>query len=543
MIFQTAAVARDFGTLSREELIGRLVVNADTLQQRELYELVYRRPFSDNDIVVPWVETHADELQPLFLLDLAVRLQKADPAGAYEWWAVARARIEYDVARCLDQTAGYLAGFLIHGGYPDKRDTSAAFERALNKKDLFVDNISPAWICAHGVGLYEPSVTPPFDRDMRVKPAAEWAAIKEKIRLEMVSFTGRRNASGIQRLLPKYDAWTIALSSDGKLLASEGGTSHHVTVWETETGRRRFEMGLGMAGFSSLAFTHDGKYLVTARATADPNDPSTANLWDATTGTLAGRVDGPYPGPSREGPRDNNARLLALSPDGRILAAVTDNHPECLVSLYETDHWTRVRSIRAATLITSLAFSPDGQKLAAGGILYGVWLYDLSTGTELWHALPEVSNVPALAFSPDGRYVAVGDAYEIGGHDESHRAIPILSSVDGAVARILPYHFLSINSLAWTADGRRLLTASQDGGVRSWDAQGNGDPETVLTFGEGPAAGGASAIALSPDGKRLAATGGSYAVILDLAAVARNGDHVRAEGGICRGMSCSAAER
>lgn len=62
-------------------------------------------------------------------------------------------------------------------------------------------------------------------------------------------------------------------------------------------------------------------------------------------------------------------------------------------------------------------------------------------------------------------------------------------------------HEQDVNAVAWSPDGSRLATASDDGTIRIWDAQGAADP-VVLTHVHGDRL---YAVAWSPDGKRLAA--------------------------------------
>lgn len=64
-------------------------------------------------------------------------------------------------------------------------------------------------------------------------------------------------------------------------------------------------------------------------------------------------------------------------------------------------------------------------------------------------------------------------------------------------------HEQDVNAVTWSPDGARLATASDDGTVRIWDADGAADP-VVLTPHHGDKV---YAVAWSPDGKRLA--GGS----------------------------------
>ncbi|MER5951716.1 WD40 repeat domain-containing protein [Streptomyces sp. NPDC001904] len=61
-------------------------------------------------------------------------------------------------------------------------------------------------------------------------------------------------------------------------------------------------------------------------------------------------------------------------------------------------------------------------------------------------------------------------------------------------------HERDVNAVAWSPDGSRLETASDDGTIRIWDAQGAVAP-VVLTHAHGDRV---YAVAWSPDGKRLA---------------------------------------
>jgi WD40 repeat protein len=79
------------------------------------------------------------------------------------------------------------------------------------------------------------------------------------------------------------------------------------------------------------------------------------------------------------------------------------------VKIWDTRTWQEVGSLRdLSSGILSVAFSPDGRRLATGGTDSTVKLWDAATG-ELLHTFHGHNDwVHAVAFSPDGRRLASG---------------------------------------------------------------------------------------------------------------------------------------
>jgi len=189
--------------------------------------------------------------------------------------------------------------------------------------------------------------------------------------------------------------------------------------------------------------------------------------------------------------------------------------------------------------ICSLAWSPEGRRLAASGWGPEVRLWDLETG--IARSLGPDDGAPrfVLGWSPDSRGLAVGDlggrvdTWDVveGPRDDEDPAttmatphdlramasarggasIRLLGPIDGR-SRLLPAARRSANSMAFTPDGRLGASAGLDGVVRVWEV------ESGRICREVPVAGiGINCVTFSADGGKLASGGGGAARVWDVA--------------------------
>jgi WD40 repeat protein len=119
----------------------------------------------------------------------------------------------------------------------------------------------------------------------------------------------------------------------------------------------------------------------------------------------------------------------------------------------------RARALEAP--IVRLAFSPEGDRLAAGGLSVGqddLGLLSLSGGEarRVWTArMPDRTHeVTALAFSSDGRLIAAG-------HESGE--ISLRDARDGSLRGSIAAHGDTVRALAFSPDGRRLASGADDG--------------------------------------------------------------------------------
>jgi WD40 repeat protein len=156
---------------------------------------------------------------------------------------------------------------------------------------------------------------------------------------------------------------------------------------------------------------------------------------------------------------------LAFSPNGHVLAASTNT----TVQLWDATTQARLHEIDPAASLTGgysgvLAWSPDGARLALGGLAGQSGIYDARTGTVLTtFTLPHQSMdfAAALAWSSQDllAIASAGNRVDV---------------VDGATYA-LRYSFLvpaaevnMVTDVSFSPDGRVLVAGSWDGHVRMW---------------------------------------------------------------------------
>ena len=171
------------------------------------------------------------------------------------------------------------------------------------------------------------------------------------------------------------------------------------------------------------------------------------------------------------------------------------------VMLFDADTGQYLRTLVGHTgRVGEVAFSPDGQLLAAGGDDHTIKLWDVATAREIRTLCGHAGTVDTLAFSPDGQTLASG------GKDHTVRLWQVATGEQRRVIQS-PSNFWR---LAFHPKGRLLAGGGDDGAVHVWDAA-DGTPR----FEDRHAHPGDAKVAFSPDGKTLAAGNNAEVKIYD----------------------------
>jgi WD40 repeat protein len=301
----------------------------------------------------------------------------------------------------------------------------------------------------------------------------------------------------------------VAFAAGGKVVAS-AARDGLVLVWDAETGTLRHRLAAHRGAALAVAFAPGGGTL------ASGGEDRVIRLWDIASGRLIRALDG----------HRDAVCALAFSPDGKTLASAgtdwayhrgrdtsrftgQDAGRRGEWRLWDATTGTFKRTVTEPERVSSLAFAPDGKSLACG-IGRDVRLYDVGSETPARTVTTHDGAVSSLAFVPDGKAIISGS------HDRTVRRVSLSSGEEEWRSR---GYFEQVNSVAISPDRRLIATGSGDiryaerrlkpgarglgpGAVRLWDARTGrlirrlGDPaEQVM------------AVALSPDGRRVASAG------------------------------------
>jgi WD40 repeat protein len=312
-----------------------------------------------------------------------------------------------------------------------------------------------------------------------------------------------------------YGAWSVVWSKNGSELMVGAGDGS-VKIWQTDTGTLRREKTVAFTKIDSLQLSPDGSHLAAVsigeralllnaesleeensfpdfiggmRSAAFSPDGGRAAIADENGLTYLWNLrDGKSATVGTVRPSSKAEMEAVFSPKGGLLA-VADGVPGVL-RVYDAETLA-LRTEKRIPALRTMAFSPDGTLIAAGGS--PLTLLDLSSGESRTFDL--LSSPTSLAFL---QVPNSGTLYLAAGLEDG--TVFLWNLTDNSRTEVISKGNPSIWGLA--SSGTRIVSGDDQGDVQVWDAATRSVVNRFAGY-----SGSIFAISLSPDGNILAAGG------------------------------------
>ena len=262
-------------------------------------------------------------------------------------------------------------------------------------------------------------------------------------------------------------------------------------MWDAATGELTAQLGAHDGAFAwrnAVAWSPDGKRLALA------GDSGFFGIWEWAKGAGARKYAGHSDAVWSLAWRSDGRRLATASQDSTLKIWDVDLEPEGR-TLPGGDAW----GAQYTWTLGKLAGSPHGNRLAAPGVAAKgrISVFDTASGQEVLAVSGAGNEITSVAWNPDGHRLACGC---------SDGRIRIVDPSQGAEIDAYEGHTGPVLSLAGSPDGCDLASGSEDAAAKVWNAAAG---KELITFRPSETA--VSSVAWSPDGKRSATAPGTVA--------------------------------
>ena len=237
-----------------------------------------------------------------------------------------------------------------------------------------------------------------------------------------------------------------------------------------------------------------------------PNSKRLVSAGDGTSGTFAvwDSSDGVHKAAAPEGHTEDVA-TCAWSPNGALVASASKDGT---VRLFDTNTFQQRELLKyrgaGDPYTRRLQFSPDGSYLA--------WMRCSDGRCTIWRPLSEEQpkmfpsrygrgQMNAFSFDPQSRKIATAHGHRWGEEPE-HCVVRIWDAATGTEVAVLSGHSRCVFDVSFSPDSKLLLSASDDGSTKIWDADSWVEIASLESEDGGDS--GILKACFSPDGKHIA---------------------------------------
>ncbi len=270
------------------------------------------------------------------------------------------------------------------------------------------------------------------------------------------------------------DISALDFSRDGSMVVSAGGPDRSVRLWNTQHGQLIRILGYHAARVERCEFSLDDKSVVSLGA------DNCIRCWKTDSGEQVSCTRLPL----------QHIRETAFSVVTRRIAVVTRRGINCGVTIYDIDTGDALATVPTFDhTIDSLAFSPEGDRLAVVETHGAIRIWQLNPVSLLLTIPGPVSNESQLTFDPAGKRLAA-EAWD--------GSISLWDAVTGVQLLALRGHSRPVRHFAFSPDGKQLAAGTGHREVSMWDIT---TEQGSVAYGGGTSA--VQSLTVSPDGQAI----------------------------------------